>query len=500
MSAAHAATATTPWPPVAPGSTWRRLGHAAAQPADDRVGVRRQRQGAAPLLRRRRAGRVRHQVRHGRPAVGPWHAADGRDALAACSTRSACRGRASTRSSTTTCRGSKSVGARVAGLDRRQHAARSSPTSPPRCGRADAFDAVVGVEVNISCPNVANRGLVFACDPLASAKVIALVREQLPRDIPVFAKLSPDVTDIVEHRRGLRQGRRRRAHHDQHAARHGHRHRPDAAAARRDHRRPVRSGDPAGRRARHLAGARGDARGPAPDGADHRRRGSAHRRATPSSWSPRARARSRSAPRRSTTRAPRSGSCDELAGCRAAGASRGSTDAVGVAHEPGWTARPMTDRRERRLRRAPARARWRRTARCASASTRTPALLAAWGLPDDVAGPRAVRADLRRGVRGGRSPRSSRSRRSSSASARPAWRSSSGRSPSCADAGTLSLLDVKRGDIGSTMDGVRRGLPRDRTPAARPTRSPSAPTSATARCARRSTSPGTPGAGSSCSR
>ena len=60
-----------------------------------------------------------------------------------------------------------------------------------------AFDCVVGVEVNISCPNVANRGLVFAIDPLASAKVVALVREQLPRDVPVFAKLSPDVTDVV---------------------------------------------------------------------------------------------------------------------------------------------------------------------------------------------------------------------------------------------------------------------------------------------------------------
>ncbi len=59
-----------------------------------------------------------------------------------------------------------------------------------------AFGCVAGVEVNISCPNVANRGLVFACDPLASATVIALVREQLPRDVPIFAKLSPDVTDI----------------------------------------------------------------------------------------------------------------------------------------------------------------------------------------------------------------------------------------------------------------------------------------------------------------
>lgn len=60
-----------------------------------------------------------------------------------------------------------------------------------------AFDSVVGVEVNISCPNVANRGLVFACDPSSSAKVMSLVREALPRDTPIFAKLSPDVTDIV---------------------------------------------------------------------------------------------------------------------------------------------------------------------------------------------------------------------------------------------------------------------------------------------------------------
>jgi len=63
--------------------------------------------------------------------------------------------------------------------------------------QSPAFDCVVGVEVNISCPNVANRGLVFAIDPLASANVVALVREQLPRDVPVFAKLSPDVTDIA---------------------------------------------------------------------------------------------------------------------------------------------------------------------------------------------------------------------------------------------------------------------------------------------------------------
>lgn len=56
---------------------------------------------------------------------------------------------------------------------------------------------VAAVEVNISCPNVENRGLVFACDPAASSEVVAAVRAELPARVPVFAKLSPDVTDIT---------------------------------------------------------------------------------------------------------------------------------------------------------------------------------------------------------------------------------------------------------------------------------------------------------------
>ncbi len=59
-------------------------------------------------------------------------------------------------------------------------------------------DGIAGVEVNISCPNVENRGLVFACDPLAASAVISAVRRSTAPGIPVIAKLSPDVTDIVE--------------------------------------------------------------------------------------------------------------------------------------------------------------------------------------------------------------------------------------------------------------------------------------------------------------
>ncbi|MDP9239424.1 MAG: dihydroorotate dehydrogenase [Actinomycetota bacterium] len=53
------------------------------------------------------------------------------------------------------------------------------------------------LEVNISCPNVADRGTVFACDPRAAARVIKAIREDGHVNVPIFAKLSPDVTDIV---------------------------------------------------------------------------------------------------------------------------------------------------------------------------------------------------------------------------------------------------------------------------------------------------------------
>jgi dihydroorotate dehydrogenase (NAD+) catalytic subunit len=57
---------------------------------------------------------------------------------------------------------------------------------------------VAMVEVNISCPNVEDRGQVFACNAAASADVVAAVRANTSYGVPVFAKLSPDVTDITE--------------------------------------------------------------------------------------------------------------------------------------------------------------------------------------------------------------------------------------------------------------------------------------------------------------
>ena len=54
---------------------------------------------------------------------------------------------------------------------------------------------VAAIEANISCPNVERRNQVFACDPDAAATVINRITQVTA--LPVFAKLTADVTDIV---------------------------------------------------------------------------------------------------------------------------------------------------------------------------------------------------------------------------------------------------------------------------------------------------------------
>lgn len=55
---------------------------------------------------------------------------------------------------------------------------------------------IVAIEINLSCPNVEHRGLVFACDPGAASEVVRAVRATGP-GVPLFGKLTPDVTDIT---------------------------------------------------------------------------------------------------------------------------------------------------------------------------------------------------------------------------------------------------------------------------------------------------------------
>ena len=60
-----------------------------------------------------------------------------------------------------------------------------------------AVQGISALEVNISCPNVENRGMVFACQTDTAARAIDGVRKIIGGEIPIIAKLTPDVTDIT---------------------------------------------------------------------------------------------------------------------------------------------------------------------------------------------------------------------------------------------------------------------------------------------------------------
>jgi dihydroorotate dehydrogenase (NAD+) catalytic subunit len=62
---------------------------------------------------------------------------------------------------------------------------------------AGARDHLVALEVNVSCPNLEDRSLMFSHSCAATGSVIEAVVANA-RSVPVFAKLSPNVTDIRE--------------------------------------------------------------------------------------------------------------------------------------------------------------------------------------------------------------------------------------------------------------------------------------------------------------
>ena len=61
---------------------------------------------------------------------------------------------------------------------------------------ARARDGIVAVEVNVSCPNLHRRSEMFAHDAGATREVVEAVLGAAP-GVPVFVKLSPNVTDLV---------------------------------------------------------------------------------------------------------------------------------------------------------------------------------------------------------------------------------------------------------------------------------------------------------------
>ena len=176
-----------------------------------------------------------------------------------CSTQSACRAPASPRGSSTTCPRCAPPGlASIASVW--GHTVDDFARAAKMLADADAD--VIAIEVNASCPNlhsIHDPGAVFSHDPTATSEVVGAVVHAT--SLPVFAKLSPNVTDLTDDRPRRDRRRRRRADPREHGDGSGHRRGDPASGARRGWWRPLRSGDQTGRVAGGAHGA--PARSPA---------------------------------------------------------------------------------------------------------------------------------------------------------------------------------------------------------------------------------------------
>lgn len=70
--------------------------------------------------------------------------------------------------------------------------------------RLEGVPGVSALEVNISCPNVKSGGMAFGTDPCAIGEIINGVKKNTT--LPVIAKLSPNVTDIVAMAKAAKDG------------------------------------------------------------------------------------------------------------------------------------------------------------------------------------------------------------------------------------------------------------------------------------------------------
>ena len=184
-----------------------------------------------------------------RPALGPAHAADGRDARRDAQLhrpagpghrrvprqRPALAGGAARAAVVSIAGGPLEEYAELRAAARRAGCRRSRSTSPAPTSRTAAW-----------C-SPATRW-----PPPTSSPPSAAAADPATRSREALARTSPTSSTVA---RAVHRRRRRRAVHDQHPARPGRRPRHPAAGPRRGHRRAVRPGDPAGRRALRVAGA-----------------------------------------------------------------------------------------------------------------------------------------------------------------------------------------------------------------------------------------------------
>lgn len=70
--------------------------------------------------------------------------------------------------------------------------------------RLDSLDGISGLEMNISCPNVKQGGIIFGSDSKMTYRLVSEVKKSIRR--PLIVKLSPNVTDITVIARSAEEG------------------------------------------------------------------------------------------------------------------------------------------------------------------------------------------------------------------------------------------------------------------------------------------------------
>lgn len=70
--------------------------------------------------------------------------------------------------------------------------------------KLDNSELVDALEVNVSCPNVAAGGMQFGVDPLVIQKLTSEIKKRVA--VPVYVKLTPNVTDIIECAQAAKDG------------------------------------------------------------------------------------------------------------------------------------------------------------------------------------------------------------------------------------------------------------------------------------------------------
>ncbi|MDT2754976.1 dihydroorotate dehydrogenase [Enterococcus pseudoavium] len=72
------------------------------------------------------------------------------------------------------------------------------------CAKIGDAPNVKAIELNISCPNVKHGGIAFGTDPEVAYRLTKAVKEVAK--VPVYVKLSPNVTDIVPIAKAIEKG------------------------------------------------------------------------------------------------------------------------------------------------------------------------------------------------------------------------------------------------------------------------------------------------------